>query len=385
MDNDAPVAKDNLPDNPLDDSGPRGVQTPSKAALYVLLLIALYIGVRLIGPYWDVVAFAVVTVILTRPLYLLYMRLLHNRQGLAIPLTLVTIVLFILVPSWIILTMTVWQARELSADIAAWSVSQHATLDTLMADVNRWLARIPLIDVQITGAQVSRTLYGLVSSFAGWLASQVVSLTGSVAMVITKVILYLAAVSTLFPAWPALMGGIRTLSPLDNELDQRYIDRLSIGVVGMTRANVISILLQGLTMTLWLALAGIPYLFFWFLICTAMSVLPIGCSVIAFPAGGYLLLTGHTWQGLIVILGYVLVTANLTSLTNTFLFPKGAEVNSTLVLFGLFGGVALVGLQGVCYGPLLMVFLVTTVEILLQHFGANAAPPLPASTASEEE
>jgi len=357
-------------DNLTNEPGRRAVQPPSRAALYVLLLIAIYIGVRLVGPYWDVVAFAIVTVILTRPLYLLYMRLLANRQSLAIPLTLLTIVLFILVPAWIILTTTVGQARELSADIAAWSVSQDATLDSLVAEANRWLARVPLVEVQITTTQVTRTLYGLVSSVGTWLAGQVVSITGSLTMVITKVILYLVAVSSLFPAWPALMKGLRTLSPLDNELDQRYIDRLSIGVVGMTRATAVSILLQGLTMTLWLRLAGIPYLFFWFLICTAISVLPIGCSVVAFPVGGYLLLTGHTWQGIVVILGYIVVTSNLTSLTNTFLFPKGAEVDSTLVLFGLFGGVALVGLQGVCYGPLLMVFLVTTVEILLQHFGA---------------
>ena len=358
-------------DSSVKENGPGSVTPPSRTALYVLLLIAIFIGLRLVGPYWDVIAFAVVTVILTRPLYLLYMRVLRDRQSVAIPLTLLTIVLFILIPSWIILTMTVWQVQELSTDIALWSVDQQATLDATIAQVNPFLERLPLLDAQITVAQITNSLYSLVSSLGGWLAGQVVSLTGSFAIVITKVILYLAAVSTLFPAWPSLVDGIRTLSPLDDELDQRYIDRLSIGVVGMTRATVISILLQGLTMTLWLGLAGIPYLFFWFLLSTGISVLPIGCSVIAFPVGGYLLATGHTWQGLIVILGYLLVTANLTSLTNTFLFPKGAEVNSTLVLFGLFGGVALVGLQGVCYGPLLMVFLVTTVEILLQHFGNN--------------
>ena len=63
-----------------------------------------------------------------------------------------------------------------------------------------------------------------------------------------------------------------------------------------------------------------------------------------------------------------IVTANITAVDQSVLFPKSAQVNRALILLALFGGIALFGVPGVCYGLLVMVFVVTTVHILLHHY-----------------
>ena len=351
----------------------------SNTMFYVLMVIALYLAYIVIGPFWDTVAAAVVTVILVRPLYLLYMRWFKDRNRVAIPLTILSVILFVLIPAWFVLRMSIWQAQQIAEDLAQSNPFQNPSFQALLDSVNEVLAGIPFLSgVQLTGANITQALHGALTSAATWLASGVVSLGTSFVIVLTKAVIYLILLSSMLPAWPKLLEMVRILSPLDDTLDQMYIDRMSIGTVGLIRAGLLSMLLQGLSMTFFLWIAGIPYLFFWFLLCTALAILPIGCSLVAFPIGIYLIIVGQTWQGLVVILGYIIVTANITAVTQSVLFPKSAQVNKALILLALFGGIALFGIQGACYGPLVMVFIVTTIHILLHRFGSQdqlEAPP----------
>ena len=45
-----------------------------------------------------------------------------------------------------------------------------------------------------------------------------------------------------------------------------------------------------------------------------------------------------------------------------------AELNPALVILSAFGGLNLFGVLGVIYGPVIMIFLITTVEIYLEHY-----------------
>jgi len=297
----------------------------------------------------------------------------------AIPVTILSIILIVFIPAWFILRMSIWQARQLAADLAQSNLFEDPSFQAFLDSVNEVLAGIPFLSgVQLTGENITQALQGALTSAAAWLASGLVSLGTSFVVVLTKAVIYLILLSSMLPAWPKLLEMIRTLSPLDDTLDQMYIDRMSIGTVGLVRAGLLSMLLQGLSMTFFLWLAGVQYLFFWFLLCTALAILPIGCSLVAFPVGIYLIIVGQTWQGLVIILGYIIVTANITAVVQSVLFPKAAQVNKALILLALFGGIALLGIQGACYGPLVMVFIVTTVHILLHRFGSQGqieAPP----------
>jgi predicted PurR-regulated permease PerM len=121
---------------------------------------------------------------------------------------------------------------------------------------------------------------------------------------------------------------------------------LNVVAVAVVIAVLISMVAQGATMTFFLGIAGMRYLFFWFMLCTVLAILPPGNGLIAFPLGIFLILTGHTWQGLVVILGYVLLTANVAPVVQATIVPKEATADPAPTLLAIFGGFILLGVPG---------------------------------------
>jgi predicted PurR-regulated permease PerM len=132
---------------------------------------------------------------------------------------------------------------------------------------------------------------------------------------------------------------------------------------------------QGVAAGVFLAIGGVPYVAFWTLLCIVFALLPLGVNVITVPAGIALLAFGSVWQGLLVLLGGLLVVSNIDTLLRPLLVPKEANLNSALVLIGALGGLHLFGFLGVIYGPVVMIFLVTTVEVYLEHYQEGQPEP----------
>jgi predicted PurR-regulated permease PerM len=57
------------------------------------------------------------------------------------------------------------------------------------------------------------------------------------------------------------------------------------------------------------------------------------------------------------------------------LVSKEAYLNFTLMLLALFGGLALGGLLGMIYGPVVMILFMTTIDIYSQYFSGSSEEP----------
>ncbi|MDX1521389.1 MAG: AI-2E family transporter, partial [Anaerolineae bacterium] len=91
-------------------------------------------------------------------------------------------------------------------------------------------------------------------------------------------------------------------------------------------------------------------------------------NAIAIPIGVALLAFGQIWQGILVLVGSTLIVSNIDNLLRPRLVSKDANLSPALVLLSAFGGLSLFGFLGVIYGPVVMIFLITTVEIYLEHY-----------------
>jgi predicted PurR-regulated permease PerM len=151
-------------------------------------------------------------------------------------------------------------------------------------------------------------------------------------------------------------------------LDQKYVDRVTAMTRAMVKGIFVIAVAQGVIAGLFFWIAGVKYAIFWMVLAIFFSILPLGANVIAIPIGIVLLVIGDIWQGVLVILGSVFIVSNIDNLLRPRLVAKEAELNSALVLLSAFGGLKLFGFLGVVYGPVIMIFLVTTVEIYLEHY-----------------
>jgi len=344
------------------------INTQNRVFFYLLLLFTAYVAYTLLKPYLGVLVFTIVLVIVFRPVYRHYLKWFRRRQGPAIALTIVTIFVVMLIPTTLIAEITVNQAIALSKDIAALNTSEVSFLSYAVEQGNEFLDKFPVEHgFVLTEEQIIQSLKNAAAPAGSFLAGQVLELGSSTVDIIATFIIFLSLLAALLPAWPSITQMLKDLSPLDDELDQKYIDRVTAMTNSMVRGIFVVAVTQGLAMGLFLWIAGVPYTAFWTLLSTFLSILPVGSSLVAFPIGIILILIGNTWQGILVILGYILVVSNIDAILRPKLVPKETQLSSVLVLLSLFGGVKLFGFLGVIYGPVVMIFLLTTVEVYMEN------------------
>ena len=347
----------------------------NKAFFYLLLLFGIYIGYLLLQPFLGVIVFALVTVLMFSPLYNLFMRWFKERAGLATTCTILSISLIVLVPLGLVVEITIQQAFRFSNDVSSLIAGQNVSVTYMINEVNGVLQDIPYVsNYELTETKIIDAVQGVVKPIGTLLADQAVSLGKSSADWLARLIIFFTLLGTLFPGYPKLIQLLKDLSPLDDALDEKYLQRVTVMTKSMVRGVFVIALAQGLATGLLLWIAGVPYTFFWTVLAIVFSILPLGAGVIAIPIGVILLAVGHIWQGLVVILGALLIVSNIDNLLRPRLVHKDAELSPALVLLSAFGGIKLFGFLGVIYGPVIMIFLITTIEIYLEYYRHDIAP-----------
>lgn len=352
---------------------------PNRNFFYLLLLFAVYVAYTLIKPYLGVIAISLILVVIFRPVYLRFVKWFKGRQTIAIILTTLSILVVVLIPAVLVINMTINQVVQFSQDIARWNLGETASLEDLVVEFNAVLDQVPQLKGLTPGLipkeeEIVKGIRNVLSSVGSLLASSLLEVGFSTVDIITSFIVFISLLSVLFPMWPKVVEIFKNLSPLDDELDQTYVARMTAMTKAMVQGTLLLALMQGVVMGCLLWIAGIPYIFFWMLLATFLAILPVGASLLAFPIGIFLIVTGDIWQGLVVILGYIIVVANIDPIVRPRLVPKEAQFSPALTLLSLAGGVKLFGFLGVIYGPIIMVFLVTTTEIYLEHYNLSLKP-----------
>jgi predicted PurR-regulated permease PerM len=343
----------------------------SRIFFYILFAFSAYLAYLLIGPYVGTVVFAVVTVTVFQPVHELFVRLFRGRHGPATALTIVTIFVAVLVPVGAILSVAVQQALQFSRDLSQLvrGAEQYPTLAELLGQINRLLAGIPFAqDFQLTPAGVFQTIESTARAMTTFLAESAISLSSASVDLIISVVIYVSLLGALFSNYPRLIQTLRKMSPLSDEMDEKYIRRVTVITKSMVRGVFVLALAQGLTMGGFFLIGEVKYASFWTIAATFMAMTPLGAGVIGVPIGIIHIILGNVWQGIVIVLGYAIVVSTIQYYLTPRLVAREARLNTALVLLSVFGGLKMFGVMGLVYGPVIMIFVVTTIEIYMDYY-----------------
>ena len=349
---------------------------------YLVVMLACFATYMTVRPYLSATVLGLLAAVMYRPLYIRCVRWCRGRKTAAMLLTLLAIGISLLAPLALVANITIRQALQFTQDLGTLVAGGNVTFHQFIVQTNYLLSAIPILDYEITEAGLIDSVQQIVGPISSYMANSALSIGSTSIQVITQAIVFVSVLITVLPITPRVLQIIKDLSPLDDELDNRYIQRITIMARAMVRGVFVIALAQGAAAGIFLAIGGVPYLAFWTLLCIIFAFLPLGVNVITVPAGIVLITFGSVWQGLLVLLGGLLVVSNIDTLLRPLLVPKEANLNSALVLIGALGGLHLFGFLGVIYGPVVMIFLVTTVEIYLEHYREgqlDATPEVPGS------
>ncbi|MFO0882420.1 MAG: AI-2E family transporter [Candidatus Saccharimonadales bacterium] len=343
--------------------------TTQKRSLSVAVIIALLFGIYFLWGYFILIVFAAILAFIYNSSYHWFLRKTKQRVGLSITLTMLFALVSIVIPLVVILALTVNQAIQFvdvirNASIDSDSVKQ--TLTNLINSFNATVSHIPgasssTVSLDSMTAWVKDNLAGFTKSVINYL----VSVVGGVSAFFTKSIIFIFIFISMLKNQDRIISTLRKLNPLGEKVTDLYIGKISAMTRAMVKGQFIIAFLQGLTDAALLWLVGIDFFFFWLVLLTFLSIIPLGGGIIVLPIGFIMLFTGHIWQGLVLILGHLLIVTNIDNVLRPRLVPKTARLDSALTILSVFAGLAMFGFLGIVIGPVIMIIIVTTIQVYI--------------------
>ena len=159
---------------------------------------------------------------------------------------------------------------------------------------------------------------------------------------------------------------LKKLNPMGSDVTELYLKRAGLMTGAMVRGQFIIAVLQGFVGAFFLYVCGVHYFAFFWLILTALSVIPLGGGILIIPFGIINLLIGNYWQGLTLLLSHFLITTNVDNVLRPKMVPKEAKLNSALTILSVFAGIGMFGFIGIIIGPVVMIIIVTTLQVYLR-------------------
>lgn len=112
--------------------------------------------------------------------------------------------------------------------------------------------------------------------------------------------------------------------------------------------------IQGLLGGLIFYITGIDRALVWGVLMIALSIVPaVGSAIIWVPAGILMLILGHVWQGIAILVFGAVVISLVDNLLRPILLGNDIEMHSLLIFLSTLGGIALFGFSGFVLGPVI--------------------------------
>jgi predicted PurR-regulated permease PerM len=334
---------------------------------YIGFAVLIILMMMMLKPFFTILVVSLISVIILKPFYDFFFRLkwVKERKGLAASLTLISVLVILVIPVFLIVWLTANQLSGMLEQLAA------VDLDAVIKDIQRSLAELPMAGGEVAlEPSTSENMQSLVRSVATALADFAINLGASIPNLIIQGIIFIVVVATLLPVYDTLIPKLEAISPLGTELSVLYNRKITAMVKSVVLGVFLIAIFQGAAMGIFFWIAGLPYVFLFTLLSMLLALIPmVGISWLVIAITIISVLTTGSWgQALIVLLGFYGVVNWIDVLLRPKFLSKDASINFSLFILAIFGGLAWAGFMGMFYGPVLMLLLVTTVKIYAERY-----------------
>ena len=231
---------------------------------------------------------------------------------------------------------------------------------------------------------VLSSLQESIAAFTNWLADVFIGLAGWLVQFFTSAVIVLVIMMVMLSRFKTPeQNQMAALIPFPPDITDLYLDKIKLMIMAMFKGAFLLAILEGAAMGVVFLIAGVPYVFLLTILSMFLALLPmIGISLVAWPVGIILILDGQVWQGVFVIVVFLIFVANIDTVLRPVLVPKDAYLNPALMMLSVFGGLSLMGFIGLIYGPVIMILLVTSLEVYAKYIMRSDLEPFLAEDGS---
>jgi len=338
---------------------------------HIVALVALAIGLLFVAPFLGVIAIAALMAFL---FYGVYDRLQQKmRPGGAASLTFLFSLAVVLIPVTLVGIFTAYQLGWLATNITSAFGGDFSALPSFVqgfvANVNAITASVSGNEHLITNEGVTEfirsTLPGVLRNVTGFLSGVV----GGIPFAIILSIMYIFLFYEFLVYGKKIVSNIIALSPFQPEVTRLYLARVGLMANAMAKGQLVMALLIAVLeavvvsgfFNLW------DYFFLMTVVFTVFNLIPLGAGIVIYPIIFIGMLMGYVWPG-VGALVVITIVSNLESFLRPKFIPKSVTLTNSLTMLAAFGGIALYGLLGVVYGPIIMIVIVTSIQMYLEYY-----------------
>jgi len=155
---------------------------------------------------------------------------------------------------------------------------------------------------------------------------------------------------------------IQSLIPFSKEVEKRLFKSSKDLTISILYGQIVLGIVQGITAGIGFFIFGVPNALLITILAMITGMFPIiGTAIIWVPVAIYLLIAGNTVSALGVVM-FGLVSSVIEALFKPIFISRRAKMNSSLILFGMIGGILFFGLLGIILGPLILAYLFIVIE-----------------------
>lgn len=337
----------------------------------VVALIAVVAGIWFVAPYLGVIALAALMAFLFNGTFTSLAE--KMRPGGAATLTFLFSLVVVVVPIILVAIFTAFQVGHLAVaitnsfgdDFSSLPVALQSVIQSINDTAAQWGSPEQLISTQGVLEFLKTTLPVVI----GTVTSLLTGFVGSIPFMIILAIMYIFLFYEFLVYGKKITGSIVALSPFQPEVTRMYLARVGLMANAMAKGQVVMSVIIALLEALTLALFFGWWDFFLLMTVafTVLNLIPLGAGILAYPLIFGFMIFGDFWPALGALIAITAVS-NLESFLRPKFIPKSITLTNGLTMLAAFGGIALYGLLGVVYGPIIMIIIVTSIQMYLDYY-----------------
>ncbi|HEV8582737.1 MAG TPA: AI-2E family transporter [Thermoanaerobaculia bacterium] len=351
----------------------------SRYFFIAVLIATTLLFFRMVRIFLVPILLAAVFSTLFYPLYEAFLRIFRGRKTLASFFCCFILLLGLMVPLYVVADLV---AREAIEFYRASQDQIPKFFQKGAAGPLGWLRTLPLVrDLPLEQIDLKGALQNLLASASGMATALIRKTSQGTIQVVFLLFTTLFTMFYFFRDGRDLLRRVRALIPLDREYKNAIAARFTAVARATVKGTLLIALVQGTLsgITLWIFGVGSPFL--WGVVATLAAIVPmVGAWLVLYPAAFIQITTGHTWQGIGIVLVTVLVIVNVDNVMRPRLVGQETGMHDLMVFFSTLGGIAMFGPTGFIVGPMIAALFLSLLDIYSADFRETLeAAPAPAS------
>jgi predicted PurR-regulated permease PerM len=332
-----------------------------QATVFILILLAVGgLTVFVFSPYLYPIIFALVLAVVVEPLYQLVAKPFKKHRGVPAIITVLVVLVVFLIPFVFLGFSLIKELTEVYS-----SVIQNNFVFDLLNRAQAFLARIaPNVNINLA-AEFSQSSRGVLT----FLLEHTVTFFSDLVGVLFGFFITLFALYYLLKDNKKLKDAVVGLSPLNDRYDMQIMKKLSLAVNSVIRGAIFIALIQGSLAALGYWIFGVPNPVIVGAMTTLAALIPaVGTVLVTIPSVIYLLVTGHYFAGLGLLIWSLFFVALVDNFIRQKLIERDIKIHPFLIFISVLGGIGVFGPFGFILGPLILSLFFALLDIYQEEF-----------------